>query len=157
MNKGCSRGTSPLLSPCFWALWGSTSAQRGMPALTPRCCTRVYVEGRERELGDEKKNPNPKNPTWWENFTMCCLLRAGPVILITNDDITFPRITIELAELQGEMVLTSWWLSCTFPPVSEDPTCFPTDFVSITINCSLMMFCVLSRDTKWLVGCLVPC
>lgn len=63
MNKGCSRGTSPLLSPYFWASWGSTSTQRGMPALAPRCCTRVYVEGRERELGDAKKpQPKPQKP-----------------------------------------------------------------------------------------------
>lgn len=157
MNKGCSRGISPLLPPWFWALWGNTSTQRGMPALIPRCCTRVCVEERETELGDaKKKTPKPKCPTWWENFIMCCILRAGPVILITDDDTTSPRITIELAELQGEIVLASWWLSCTSPPASEDRTCFPTDFVFITINYSLMMLCVLSRDKKWLVGWLVP-
>lgn len=53
-----------------------------------------------RELGDAKKKKEADGAT--------CILKAHPVVLISNDDITFPRMTIELSQLQGEIVLTSW-------------------------------------------------
>lgn len=39
---------------------------------------------------------------------MYCVLKAHPVVLMTNDDIMFPEMIIELSQLQGEIVLTTW-------------------------------------------------
>jgi len=62
------------------------------------CCRRVCMGGR----GCKKK----KKPMG--NFIMYCILKAHPVVLITNNDITFPRMTTKLSQLQGEILLTSW-------------------------------------------------